>query len=94
MSQVNKEILNVDASFLITECRLRDPKKLNSSIRLNESNLSKAEQLDLLEDWTEAQQEVIAVAKHHYKRMIDRGVAPEVARLMLPMGLAACVIFQ
>lgn len=83
MSQV-KEV-----EFTTIECRLQDAKRIGKSTNLLQSNLSKAEQLDLLEDWTEAQQEVIAVARHHYKRMIDRGVSPDVARVLLPMGLVS-----
>jgi thymidylate synthase ThyX len=83
LSQV-KEVV-----FITSECRLQDPKKLGSSIKLSQSGLSKSEQLDLLGDWTEAQQEVIAVARHHYKRMINLGVSPDVARVLLPMGLVS-----
>lgn len=83
MSQV-KEV-----EFTTIECRLQDPKNLGTNIKLSQSGLSKSEQLDLLGDWTEAQQEVIAVARHHYKRMIERGVSPDVARVLLPMGMVS-----
>ena len=41
----------------------------------------------MLNKWLDAQQEVIDITKYHYNRMVDAGVAKEVARVLLPEGL-------
>lgn len=80
--------------FIRRECRMQDPKNRQNSIQLKDSMLSKNEQLDLLSDWADAQQEVCDVANYHYNRMLDRGVAKEVARVLLPEGLTMSRLYM
>lgn len=76
-----------DGYFIERECRLQDTKNRQASIPLKESTLTNSERLDLLQHWAVAQAEVIDVAKYHYKKLLDMGVAKEVARVLLPEGL-------
>ena len=76
-----------DDSFILRECRLQDHKNRQNSIKIKDSNCNKFEQLDILNAWAEAQQEVIDLAKYQYNRMLDLGIAKEVARTLLPEGL-------
>lgn len=76
-----------DDSFITRECRLQDHKNRQNSIPVKDSQLSSFERLDLLDQWANAQQEVIDVCKYQYNRMLDLGVAKEVARVLLPEGL-------
>ena len=77
-----------DESFINRELRLQDNKNRQNSVKLSDAkHLTVAEKHDLLNSWLAAQQEVIDVAKYHYNRMVDAGVAKEVARVLLPEGL-------
>lgn len=77
-----------DESFINRELRLQDMKNRQNSVKLsNATHLTVAEKQDLLNKWLDAQQEVIDLAKYHYNRMVDAGVAKEVARVLLPEGL-------
>lgn len=64
--------------FVIREARLQDSKNRQNSIELDD---------DELQDWfAEAQQEVLDLVKRKYTEAIDKGIAKECARVMLPEG--------
>jgi thymidylate synthase (FAD) len=67
-----------DLSFVIREARLQDTKNRQNSIETNDE--------DLALWWDSAQQEVVNLAKKHYKRAIELGIAKEQARAILPEG--------
>ena len=65
-------------NFVIREARLQDTKNRQNSIELED---------DELQNWfSEAQQEVINLVQLKYSEAIDRGIAKECARVMLPEG--------
>lgn len=67
-----------DLGFVLRESRLQDHKNRQNSIESNDG--------DLLIEWFAQQQKVIDAAKDAYKWAIDRGIAKEQARAVLPEG--------
>jgi thymidylate synthase (FAD) len=71
-----------DLSFVLREARKQDPKNRQNSIAL-EPTIGDA----MLQDqWRDKQLELIALAKDIYKWAIDKGIAKEQARAVLPEG--------
>jgi thymidylate synthase (FAD) len=64
--------------FEIREARLQDQKNRQNSIETDDETLSK--------EWKEKQQEVINKSKEVYQWAIERGIAKEQARVVLPEG--------
>lgn len=69
--------------FVIREPRLQDTKNRQKSVPLD---LSKREQILLALEWEQKQQLLINHAKNTYQWAIDRGIAKEQARCVLPEG--------
>ena len=67
-----------DLGFVLRNSRLQDHKNRQNSIESNDG--------DLLIEWFAQQQKVIDAAKDAYKWAIDRGIAKEQARAVLPEG--------
>ncbi len=67
-----------DLDFVLREARLQDTKNRQNSIATDDE--------DLALWWDEAQQEVISLVRKHYARAIERGIAKEQARAILPEG--------
>ena len=67
-----------DLGFVLRASRLQDTKNRQNSIE--------SEDGDLLIEWFDQQQKVIDAAKDAYKWAIDRGIAKEQARAVLPEG--------
>jgi len=67
-----------DLDFVLREARLQDTKNRQNSIDTDDQ--------DLALWWDGAQQEVIALVRKHYARAIERGIAKEQARAILPEG--------
>ena len=71
-----------DLSFVVREARKQDPKNRQNSIAL-EPTLGDA----LLQDqWRDKQLELIKLAKDTYEWAVDKGIAKEQARSVLPEG--------
>jgi thymidylate synthase (FAD) len=71
-----------DLSFVVREARKQDPKNRQNSIAL-EPTIGDA----LLQDqWRDKQLELIALAKDTYEWAVDKGIAKEQARSVLPEG--------
>jgi thymidylate synthase (FAD) len=71
-----------DLSFVVREARKQDPKNRQNSISL-EPTIGDA----LLQDqWRDKQLELIALAKSTYQWAVDKGIAKEQARAVLPEG--------
>ncbi len=68
-----------DLSFETREARLQDTKNRQNSIETDDSDLQK--------DWNHRQELLINQAKAAYEWAIERGIAKEVARAVLPEGL-------
>jgi thymidylate synthase (FAD) len=69
----------VAPGFMTSECRLQDYANRQNSIETDNGELHQL--------WLDAQHDVIEAADLYYKKMLDRGVAKEVARKLLPEGL-------
>lgn len=67
-----------DLVFVLREARLQDAKNRQNSIEVEDRRLQ--------EDWNMKQMEVINKAKEVYKWAIDKGIAKEQARVVLPEG--------
>jgi thymidylate synthase (FAD) len=67
-----------DMEFVTREARLQDNKNRQNSIDVNDSNLQ--------EEWNERQQKVIDEALNAYQWAIEKGIAKEQARAVLPEG--------
>ena len=67
-----------DLGFVIREARLQDFKNRQNSVEVDDE--------DLQEDWVMKQKEVIELVKTNYKWAIDKGIAKEQARVILPEG--------
>ena len=71
-----------DLSFVVREARLQDPKNRQNSIEL-EPTIGNA----MLQDqWRDKQFELIKLARDTYKWAVDKGIAKEQARAVLPEG--------
>ena len=67
-----------DMEFITREARLQDNKNRHNSIETNDSDLQK--------EWNDQQQKVIDSALEAYQWAIDKGIAKEQARVVLPEG--------
>jgi len=67
-----------DLSFVVRDARLQDTKNRQNSLETND--------LELSDQWREKQKELIALAKETYVWAIDKGIAKEQARSVLPEG--------
>lgn len=67
-----------DLEFVTREARLQDPKNRQNSIPTDDTLLQS--------HWEEMQNKVIEAAKNAYKFAINRGIAKEQARAVLPEG--------
>jgi thymidylate synthase (FAD) len=68
-----------DLNFMYREARLQDTKNRQNSIDIDDP--------ELLIEWHIQQEAVIITAKKAYEWAIERGIAKEVARAVLPEGL-------
>ena len=68
-----------DLEFVVREARLQDPKNRQNSIDVEDDALNK--------EWASKQYEIQDAAMAAYKWAIDKGIAKEQARVVLPEGL-------
>ena len=71
-----------DLTFVVREARLQDPKNRQNSVAL-EPTIGNAM---LQDEWRDRQLELIRLAKETYNWAIDKGIAKEQARAVLPEG--------
>jgi thymidylate synthase (FAD) len=72
--------------FELSECRMQDEKNRQSSLQTND---------DYVKNWWEgAQHRVLTEAEHLYKVALDKGIAKEVARKLLPEGLTMSRLYM
>jgi len=67
-----------ELDFVLRDARLQDLKNRQNSIE--------SEDRDLKEDWNMKQMEVVRLVKQHYQWAIEKGIAKEQARAILPEG--------
>lgn len=76
----------VASNFVVSEARLQDTKNRQNSIE-TEDKLLEAE-------WKDAQEEIIDLVQEVYAEFLDRGIAKEVARKVLPEGITESVMYM
>jgi len=72
-----------DLSFEIREARLQDPKNRQNSMSIDKDN---EQQRRIAEEWRMRQMSHVREVKELYKWAIDKGIAKEQARAILPEG--------
>jgi thymidylate synthase (FAD) len=77
-----------DMNFITREARLQDKKNRQNSIELDE------DEIQLITDWNEYQIEVSQKAVEAYNFAIEKGIAKEVARSVLPEGMTESKIYM
>ena len=75
-----------DMSFVTREARLQDAKNRQNSIETDDEKLER--------DWKFWQEEMITDAVGVYKEAIERGIAKEQARAILPEGLTTTRLYM
>ena len=68
-----------ELEFVTREARMQDTKNRQNSIEINDRTIQ--------DEWQQEQRKVIEVCKQVYKNAIEKGIAKEVARAVLPEGL-------
>ena len=66
-------------NFIIRDCRLQDEKNRQNSVDCNDG--------DLMEWWDMQQSNLLGLTELLYRKALDKGIAKEVARVILPEGL-------
>ena len=72
--------------FEYSEARLQDTKNRQNSITIDDENLQN--------EWKNRQEEVALAAKYAYDWAIDKGIAKEQARKVLPEGLTKTTLYM
>lgn len=67
-----------DNAFMIREARLQDKKNRQNSLETNDD--------DLKQWWRDSQEEILTLVRAKYAEAIQRGIALECARVILPEG--------
>ena len=75
-----------DLNFVIRETRMQDKKNRQNSLEVDDSKLEA--------DWEEKQKEVIEVSKNAYIWALEKGIAKEQARSVLPEGNTVSRIYM
>lgn len=78
-SQRYADVTQLEQAFCLRELRMQDTKNRQNSIEADD---------EVLKDWWENEQKMLlAIVQDTYRRALDRGIAKEVARVILPEGL-------
>lgn len=78
-SQRYADVTQLEKAFCLRDLRLQDTKNRQNSLDTDDENLR--------EWWFAAQEEVLALVKDKYAVALSKGIAKEVARVILPEGL-------
>jgi thymidylate synthase (FAD) len=78
-SQRYADVTQLEEAFCLRDLRMQDTKNRQNSLAADD---------EVLKDWWESEQKMLlAIVQDTYKRALDRGIAKEVARVILPEGL-------
>lgn len=78
-SQRYADVTSLEKAFCIRDLRLQDSKNRQNSIDTDDEELTQW--------WEQSQKYVLDSVKHYYNQAIEKGIAKEVARVILPEGL-------
>lgn len=84
--EFSQRYASVDASMEPREARLQDTKDRQNSLETDDQ--------ELREWWEMVQGDVIAEASLAYRRALERGIAKEVARAVLPEGMTPTTMYM
>jgi thymidylate synthase (FAD) len=73
-----------ELSFILREARLQDTSNRQNSIELD---FRRGEHRETAEWWRDSQKELLKLTKEIYTKAIEKGIAKEQARAILPEGL-------
>jgi len=76
----------VSSNYVDREARLQDPKNRQNSVETDDRTLQ--------EDWNMKQHEVVNKAKEVYEWALDKGIAKEQARVVLPEGNTETTLYM
>ena len=77
-SQRYQDVTVLDESFVLREARLQHPTNRQDSIEIEDEELQR--------QWAAKQEQIIHEAKMAYKWALEKGIAKEIARSVLPEG--------
>lgn len=80
-SQRYADVTQLENSFVLREARLQDKKNRQNSVKLQEN------QSELNDWWEDKQRKVLSFVTKAYTEALDKGIAKECARVILPEGL-------
>jgi len=80
-----------DLDFVIREARYQDTKNRQNSVALN---LNEDHDRQVASQWEMIQKRVISEAKNAYQWAVDKGIAKEQARAVLPEGLTVSRLYM
>jgi len=80
-SQRYADVTQLDNSFVLREARLQDNKNRQNSVKLSN------DQIQLNNWWEDKQREILSLVSKAYSEALDKGIAKECARVILPEGL-------
>ncbi len=75
-----------ELEFVIREARMQDTKNRQNSIEISDRSIQ--------DKWQQEQNKVIEVCQQVYKNAIEKGIAKEVARAVLPEGLTKSRLYM
>ena len=85
-SQRYAEPKDMGDQFVLREARLQDTKNRQNSVETTDH--------ELIEEWRQLQEDMIAHATRVYEWAIDHGIAKEQARVVLPEGLTKTRLYM
>lgn len=85
-SQRYSDVSQLGEMFELSEARLQDPKNRQSSVRSQDSALT--------DWWDQRQKNVTELSRKVYEEALQKGIAKEVARKVLPEGLTKSRLYM
>ena len=82
----------LEMDFVLRDCRLQDNNNRQNSVDINPRENDQHRQL--LYQWQQMQQRVLTEAKMAYEWAVSKGIAKEVARVVLPEGLTLSRLYM
>ena len=85
-SQRYADVSSLGDMFVHREARMQDTKNRQNSVEVDDKTIQ--------DEWQQEQRKVIEVCKQVYKNAIEKGIAKEVARAVLPEGLTESRLYM
>jgi thymidylate synthase (FAD) len=79
-----------ELSFVLREARLQDTSNRQNSIELD---FRREDHREIAEWWRDSQKEILKLTKEIYTKAVEKGIAKEQARAVLPEGLTESKLY-